>query len=57
MVSQRMMDGQSLVQCVWGGEGGKVGMNEEKRWGKPLKEKLNLYQIEATVNQQILRVL
>lgn len=39
-------DGWTIISavCVWGGG---VGMNEEKRWGKPLKEKFNLYQIEA----------
>jgi hypothetical protein len=35
----------------------KVGMNEEKRLGGALKEKLNLYQIETTDDQQMLSVL
>lgn len=45
-------DGWTIISA-----GGWVGMNEEKRWGKPLKEKLSLYQIEAKVSQQILIVL
>lgn len=45
-------DGWTIINA----EKKKVGMNGKKRWGKPL-QKLNLYRIEATLNQQILGVL